>query len=81
MDMRDDKWFSQLKVSGIGKPIEANGSLITILGSVATQLKTLKGQKLSDGSIEIQLVIRELPFEGLFNSADSFLNKSLADPV
>lgn len=78
MDMRDDKWFSQLKISGIGKPIDAKGSLITILGSVATQLKTAKAQKLSDGSVEIQLTIRELPFEGSYNHADSFLNRSIA---
>lgn len=76
MDMRTDKWFGQLQLSGIGAPILANGSITSILGTVITQLRTARPRSTTQGQ-EICLIIRDTPFSDSTVKSDSAMARAV----
>lgn len=76
MDMQTEKWFSQIQLSGVGQPINTQGSLSQIIGVFLKTLKSTRPRKLADG-IEIKLLIRETPFPDSKDNSTSILDLAI----
>lgn len=62
MDNRDNKWFSQLQIPGVAKPINRKGSIISIVAETIKDLTEANPRGLKDGECEIVLRFALTPF-------------------
>jgi hypothetical protein len=62
MDTRDNKWFSQLQIPGVAKPVNRNGSIMSIVGETLKDLMAANPRGLKDGECEIILRFGRVPF-------------------
>ena len=75
MDMRTDKWHAQLQFSGVGKPHSISGSLTSILSWTLRTMQENRSKPVSGGH-EINLIIRDSPFDNSTKFRESLLMKS-----
>lgn len=75
MDMKTEKWFAQIQLSGVAIPETFEGNLIQILTKFGQTLKTTRARKLPTGT-EIILMIRDEPFNSTKKESDSLTLKA-----
>lgn len=63
MDIKRDDWFGQMKMSGVAKPVDGQGSILAMVGEFLTQLRTLNPRDLADGK-QITITFSTNPIGG-----------------
>lgn len=69
MDLKESVWFGQLQISGVGKPINATGSVLGMTSEFLRALSTMNPQVLVSGK-SIILAFQSTPFAEIKSSFD-----------
>lgn len=49
MDIKNTDWFGQLQMTGIAKPVNNQGSVLSMVGEFLVQLRTLNPREMAEG--------------------------------
>lgn len=75
MDIRNGKWFGQLTITGVGTPINRDGTIMGITSEFFKDLMQLNPRALAAGNKEVVMRFSDKPF-GTDKIQDSVLDKA-----